>query len=81
MCKGEEGSGGGAVTSELVLVGGDGESVEFWKQKALQNFGSGTKEGNWAVVGAKAGWLPVFRRGKTIANFQMEGISAWLKER
>ena len=55
MCEGEEGSGGGAVASESVLVGRDGEGVEFWKQEAFQNFGSGTEERNWAVVRAKAG--------------------------
>ena len=57
VCEREEGSGGGAVVAESVLGGGDGESVEFWKQKAFQNFGSGTKEGNWAVVRTKAGWF------------------------
>ena len=49
------GNGGGAVASESVLVGRDGEGVEFWKQEAFQNFGSGTEERNWAVVRAKAG--------------------------
>ena len=62
--EGEEGSGGGAIASESVLVGRDGKSVEFWKQKAFQNFGSGAEEGNWAVVGAKVGWFAGLNEGE-----------------
>ena len=53
----EEGGGGGPVGTKTMLGIVEGEGIEFRKQEAFQDLGSGTEQGNRAIAGTEFDWF------------------------
>ena len=78
MYEWKRGGGGRSVGAEVVLDVGQWKAVEFWEQKAFQNFDYGGEKGDRAIAGAKVRGFPACRKEIMIEDFQMDEMSACL---